>query len=110
MKPQITEKQLVAMLNLVKGLREFEAKGLGTIKNLSTFSYFGTPTDIYIKYEKEYISGGNNHYEFSIAKVDADGNIEFIDDKFKNMFERFAFLGECKPFDIENQDDYEKID
>jgi hypothetical protein len=49
-------------------------------------------------------------YEFKIAEVDEFGNIKFIDDKFKNIFDRYSFLGECKTFDIENPDDYEKVD
>ena len=37
-------------------------------------------------------------------------NLDFIDDKFKDIFERSAFLSECKEFDIDNPNHYEKID
>jgi hypothetical protein len=53
---------------------------------------------------------GQRDYENRIASVDIDGNISFIDDKFKDIFERSAFLSECKEFDIDNPNHYEKID
>ena len=109
MKPKITSKQLVAIYNLLNGLQEFERKGLGRISNIITMVNFGALGDVFVRYEKEYGSSGEMFYEFRIAQIDKEGNVLFIDENFKNMFERSAFLGECKIFNIEDESQYEKI-
>ena len=69
-----------------------------------------SPDKIYIKYEKDFTTGGEFDYEFRIVSVDMDGTLEFIDSKFKDIFERASFIAECMPFDIEDETKFEKID
>ena len=101
---------MIAILNLLNNLKDIQAKNIATIKDIVTMVNFNMPNSILLRYEKNYYSGGDAMYEFKIAEVDEFGNIKFIDDKFKNIFDRYSFLGECKTFDIENPDDYEKVD
>ena len=110
MKPKVTNLQIVAVINLIKNLKDFQNRGYGSITNMATFFHFGFPDAIFLRYEKDFTSGDDRIYEYKIAKVDKDGTVMFIDDNFKNIFERYSFLGESKPFDIENPNDYEKVD
>ena len=54
--------------------------------------------------------GGERSYEFRIATIDQSGNIDFIDQKFKDIFERASFLSDCLPLNIVDDKNYEKID
>jgi hypothetical protein len=53
---------------------------------------------------------GERDYEFRIATIDQEGVIEFIDNKFKDIFERASFLSECLPLNIDDENQYYKID
>ena len=110
MKQRVTTKQLVALAQLLKNLKEFGDKKYGTIDDLIIMTNKLSPNTIFVKYEKNFTSGGERDYQYRIASVDVDGNIAFIDDKFNDIFERSAFLSECKPFDMEDENQYEKID
>ena len=109
MKPKITNRQLVSILNLIKGLEDFQNKMLGRITNIMTMYNRSSPDNIYIRYEKEFVNAGELDYQFKIAEVIPDGSITFIDDKFADIFTRYSFLGECAVFDIASPNEYEKI-
>lgn len=110
MKPQITTKQLASTRQLLKNLKDFTEKRYGNITELMIMTNRMLPNTIIVKYEKTFTSAGNQDYEFKIATIDPSGEIAFIDDKFKDVFERAAFLAECKFLRLENENDYEKID
>lgn len=110
MKPNLTTKQLLATNRLLKNLKDFADKRYGTINNLLILKHNMLPNTIIVKYDKVYTMGGEMEYEFVIATIDNDGKIEFIDKKFKDVFERSAFLSECLPLDIEDETKYQKID
>lgn len=110
MKQKVTEKQLFSTIKLIKNLKEFVDKKYGMVNNLNVLTNNMTPDVIYVKYEKEFSSGGNRDYEFKIAAINQLGEISFIDNGFKNIFEKSAFLSECRPLNIENEYEYEKID
>lgn len=110
MKPKISKRQFIAIINLLKNLNEIQAKGLATYKDIVTMVNFMSPNSVFLRYEKFYFNGGEERYEYRIAEIDENGNVKFIDDKFKDIFQRYSFLSECKTFDIENPNDYEKID
>ena len=110
MKPKITRKQLVAVLNLVKELDEFHRSLVGTITNIVTFIHHSAKNAIFIRYEKRVPVNGEVEYEYKVARIDPEGGITFIDKEFTTMFVRYAFLEECENFDIKNPDEYEQID
>jgi hypothetical protein len=110
MKQKVTTKQLVAVSDFLKNLKDFTDRKYGTISNLQIMTHKLMPNSIFVKYEKDFTTAGERDYQNRIASIDVDGNITFIDDKFKDIFERSAFLSECKPFDVENPNHYEKID
>lgn len=110
MKPKINRKQLLSIFNLMSNLKEIQEKGLASIKDIVAMTNPNAADTIFLCYEKYYSNGGDSVYEYKIAQIDTNGMISFIDDKFRNIFERYSFLGECKTFDIENKDEFEQID
>lgn len=110
MKPQITTKQLEATRQLLKNLKEFSDKRYGSITELLILTNRLMPNTILVKYEKTFATAGNQDYEFKIASIEPSGDISFIDEKFKDVFQRSAFLAECKFFNLENESEYDKID
>ena len=109
MKPTINKKQFIAIYNLINNLNDIQQKNIAVIKDMITMVNFNFANSIFLRYEKEYFSDGAK-YEYKIAEIDINGTIKVIDEKFNNVFERYSFLGECKTFDIENPNDYEKVD
>jgi hypothetical protein len=109
-KPQLTQKQLVATTTLLKNLKVFVDKKYGSISNVIIMQHHGLPNTILIKYEKDSVLAGERDYQFRIGSITQDGKIEFIDDKFKDIFERAAFLSEAMPLNIEDEKQYDKID
>lgn len=110
MKPKITKIQLLEILNLLTGLKDFENKGLGKILNLLTLYNFTFPDSIFVKYEKDFMQNGTRTYDFNIAEIKKDGTVSFIDEVFQNPYQRYSFLSECKVFDINDESTFDKID
>jgi len=109
-KVKIKNRQFIATINLLNKLKEVNDKKLASISNIVTMVNFNLPNSILLRYEKDYFDGNDFTYEYKIAEIDENGNVKFIDEKFNNIFERYSFLGECKTFDFENPNDYEKVD
>ena len=110
MRPQFTTKQLLSAQKLLLEQEEFVKKGYGSVKNTTVVQHKMLPNTIIIRYEKVYIMGGEYEYEHPIATIDQTGRIEFIDNKFKDVFERSAFLAECYPLEIEDTSKFLIID
>ena len=110
MRQKITTKQLLSARNLFKNLKDFQEKRLGTIEDMDVMTHQMMPNTILVKYAKEFTMGGNQAYEFKIAAINQDGQIHFIESKFKDAFEQAAFLSICQQFDIEDESSYDKID
>ena len=106
----MTKKQLNAIKNLLSNLVVFTQKGYGEISNISTMVNFSMPDYVFLKYEKTYNSGGNMEYEYVIIQVDKEGNLQSINDSFKNMFDRYNFISESKSFDIQDSKQYQIVD
>jgi hypothetical protein len=109
-KPQLTKNQLVATATLLKNLKDFADKKYGSISNVLILQHHGLPNTILVKYEKNSSIAGERSYEYRIASVNQEGKTEFIDNKFKDIFERAAFLSESIPLNIDDEKQYDKID
>lgn len=110
MKQKITTKQLIGVRKLFKNLQDFQEKKMGTISEIVVMTHQMMPDKVLVKYEKQFSLSGTQNYEFKIASINPMGEIEFIEDKFKDAFEQAAFLSVCMPFNIEDEQEYEKID
>lgn len=110
MRQQLTTNQLLSARNLLLELKKFQDRRLGSVENVMVLKNNMLPNTIVIKYEKNYVVAGELEYQFAIAAIKQDGEIEFIDKKFKDVFEKSAFLSECIPFDLEDANSYQQID
>lgn len=110
MRLQITQKQITAARILLNELDTYVKKGYGTITKLLILKNNMLPNTIIIKYDKLFVMNGELEYEYPIAAIDKDGETEFIGKKFKDIFERSAFLSECQPLDLDNPNHYYLID
>jgi hypothetical protein len=110
MRPKLTTKQLESCKRLLNELNQFVNKRYGSVKNIMILTHKMLPEKIIIKYEKIYVMGGEYEYEYPISTIDQDGKIDFIDNNFKDVFARSAFLSECLPLDINDSSQYQQID
>lgn len=110
MRLQLTTKQLLAAKNLLLELKKFQDKRLGSVANVMVLKNNMLVNTIIIKYEKTYAMGGEFEREFSIASINQEGTVDFIDKGFKDVFQKSAFLSECIPFDLEDTNSYQQID
>lgn len=110
MKMTLSTKQILSAKKLLKELKEFTDKRYGNVENIFIAKHHMMPNTIIIKYEKTFILGGDYEFEYAIAAIDQKGEIEFLDEKLKDIFQRSAFLSECVPFDMENENNYQLID
>lgn len=95
----INNKQQNELNKLLTNLEKFENK-YGKITNLMLLSNPITKTSIYIKYEKHYVSSGDEKVDMILLEINSDGELINIGETFPNVYSRYAFLGECTPFDI----------
>jgi hypothetical protein len=110
MKPQLTTKQLMAAQTLLRNLDKFIILGYGTIDGLAVLQQNDLPNTSIVKYQKNYEEGGEIKFAFQIATIDQNGTIEFIQDKFTDVFQKSQFLAETMPLNLENESTYDKID
>lgn len=110
MRPKITNKQLVSLFNLLEGLKDYEKKGYGVVKDLTTMVNVNFPDKVYIRYEKHFSMGGERGYEYRIAQIDNNGFVTYVDEMLKDITSRYSFLGECVVFNLEEPNSYEKVD
>ena len=110
MRLQLTKQQVISANRLLKSLREFVDKGYGTISKILVLKYSLMPNTIIIKYDKLFVMGGDMEYEYPIATIEQSGEIKFIENNFKDVFQRSAFLSECIPFDLDDTSEYQLID
>lgn len=110
MKMKLSTKQILSAKKLLNELKEFTDKRYGNVQNIFIAKHHMMPDTIIIKYEKTFILGGDYEYEYAIASINQQGEIEFLGDRFKDVFQRSAFLSECIPFDMQDENNYQLID
>lgn len=54
----------------------------------------------FIKYDIEYMSGGEIKFEPRLSQIDNIGQALDINDQFDNVYQRYAFLGDCIPVNV----------
>lgn len=58
------------------------------------------PEAIFIKYDIEYLSAGEKKFESRLTQIDGNGQPMDINDQFDNVYQRYAFLGDCIPVNV----------
>lgn len=74
----------------------------GKIENILVMSNKSIPTSIFIKYDKTKMSGGEPDWSQYIVEINSMGKVQFIQDNFSNMYQKYAFLGDCTPIELNN--------
>lgn len=110
MKPKVSTHQLAGVIKLLKNLKSFEDQKYGLVIGCVVMVNPMMTDTILVKYTKDFLYGGERQIENKIAAIDQKGEIDFIDNKFHDAFQRAAFISECITFDIDNELSYEKID
>jgi hypothetical protein len=110
MKAKLTTAQLLSLNKLLNNLKKFSESGFGNVNEVEVLLYLPMQKNIYLKYQKVYQESGSIKVEYQIASVDYKGEISFIQNDFKDIFQRSAFFSECIKIDMNNPNDYEKID
>lgn len=110
MKLKITTKQIMSLNTLIKNIKTFNDKKYGTIYDLKIMSNSLMPNTILVKYNKSYSLANELRDEFIVTAVKQDGSVDTIQNKFADVFEQASFLSTCIPFDIDNMNQYDKID
>jgi hypothetical protein len=70
------------------------------IQNLLVLQNPVIPEAIFIKYDIEYMSAGERKFEARLTQIDGVGQPMDINDQFDNVYQRYAFLGDCIPVNI----------
>ena len=106
---KITKQQLLAVKSFLDNLKKLVDKGYGSVSGVMILSNKATPNVVYVKYERSFVSGGEPDYENRIVSIDSEGKLELFDTGFKDVFERAAFIADCKNVNLDDQSSFELI-
>jgi hypothetical protein len=93
-----TDAQKQSLLSLMERISKFDS--IGSVKNLMVMLHSAMPNEVIIRYDKEYMAGGVPVNELKIVGVNQFGQVTEMDTKFKDVYERYGFLGDCSVVDI----------
>jgi hypothetical protein len=95
----LKQKQADSLRGLLENFVTYENMGLGKIMNVILMTNQFFKGSIFIRYEQTNSMLAREQYDFIILEIKSDGSFDKIQDNFKNVYERYSFLGECIPFE-----------
>lgn len=98
---EITQTQELGFKKLMANIADFSNK-YGSINNLIIMTNPNFPTSIFVKYNKQFGLVKDRKLEIKIVEITDEGQLIVINDVFKNIYERYAFLGECTPINAKD--------
>jgi len=96
---KISQQAYVTLQEILKNLNIATKKG-AKVQNLLVLQNPIIPSAIYIKYDIEFTSGGERKFEPRLTQISDDGQPMDIGDQFDNVYQRYAFLGDCVPVNV----------
>ena len=96
---KLTDPQANSLKGILENFVTFENTGFGKIYNILLMTNQFFKGSIFIRFEQTNSLNPQEEYEFIILEITPDGTFEKIQEKFKNVYERYSFLGECIPFE-----------
>lgn len=96
---QITQAQELGLKKLMANIATF-SNLYGSITNLMIMTNPNFPTSIFVKYEKQFGLVKDRRLEINIVEINDKGEIIVLNDVFKGIYERYTFLGECLPIEV----------
>ncbi len=96
---KITKKQHEKLTELMGNISNFSSQ-YGKIENIMLMQNKSVPNAIFVKYDKTKLVAGEPDFSQYILEIDNIGQLKFIQDNFENMYQKYAFLGDCKPIEL----------
>jgi hypothetical protein len=96
---KLTELQSTSLKGILENFVTYENTNLGKIYNIILMTNQFFKGSIFIRFEQTNSMLAQEEYDFIILQIEPDGSFKKIQEKFNNVFERYAFLGECVPFE-----------
>jgi hypothetical protein len=98
---KINKLQHDKLTELMANISNFSAQ-YGSIENILIMENKSVPNTVFVKYDKTKLVGGEAEFSQYILELDAQGKVKFIQDNFDNMYQKYAFLGDCAPITLNN--------
>lgn len=95
----LTKVQAETLNSLLENFIIYENQNFGKISNILLMTNKFFEGSIFIRYEQTSSMSAVENYDLELVQINSNGVMEKLNDKFKNAFERYAFLGECVAFD-----------
>lgn len=95
----ISLKAFSTVQEILNNLKLASEKG-ATIKNLLVLYNPIIPETFFIKYDIEFMAAGERKMEGRLTQIDTYGVPMDINDQFDNVYQRYAFLGDCVPISV----------
>ena len=97
--PKLKQPQAESLKQILENLLIYENSGFGKIYNVILMTNKFFKESVFIRFEQSSSLSTAEEYDFKIVEIRPNGTFEDIAPKFKTVYERYAFLGECIPFD-----------
>jgi hypothetical protein len=96
---KISQNAFKTLQEILKNLQIASTNG-AKVLNLLVLHNPIIPDTFFIKYDIEYMSGGDRKFEPRLTQITDSGEPMDINDQFDNVYQRYAFLGDCIPVNV----------
>jgi hypothetical protein len=96
---KISQNAFKTLQEILKNLQIASTNG-AKVLNLLVLQNPIIPDTFFIKYDIEYMSGGDRKFEPRLTQITDIGEPMDINDQFDNVYQRYAFLGDCIPVNV----------
>ena len=96
---KISQNAFKTLQEILKNLQVASTSG-AKVMNLLVLQNPLIPDTFFIKYDIEFMSGGERKFEPRLTQINEVGQPMDINDQFDNVYQRYAFLGDCIPVNV----------
>jgi len=96
---KISQNAFKTLQEILKNLQVASTSG-AKVMNLLVLQNPIIPNTFFIKYDIEFMSGGERKFEPRLTQINEVGQPMDINDQFDNVYQRYAFLGDCIPVNV----------
>jgi hypothetical protein len=98
---KINKLQHDKLTELMANISNFSVQ-YGSIENILIMENKSVSDTVFVKYDKTKLVGGEAEFSQYILEINTQGKVKFIQDNFDNMYQKYAFLGDCTPITLNN--------
>jgi hypothetical protein len=96
---KISQNAFKTLHEILKNLQIASTKG-AKVQNLLVLQNPIIADTVFIKYDIEFMSAGEKKFEPRLTQINDIGEPMDINDQFDNVYQRYAFLGDCIPVNV----------